>query len=153
VKVIYTVSCGEPLNVGWTPVAAGQVSDIGPDWRGAISYRPHLIGVAKLPDSERAGTTRYLDRNAFAPTTPQQPFGNLGRNAIFGPSFWQLDAGINKSFRITEGSSLQFRSEFFNMLNKTNFRPPVVNWSAANFGTFTQTYQPRQIQFALKFIF
>jgi hypothetical protein len=152
-NVINTAASGEPLNLIWTPAANTQVSDIGPDWRGAISYRPNLIGVAKLAESERAGTTRYLDRNAFAATTPQQPFGNLGRNAIFGPSFWQFDAGINKSFRITEGSSVQFRSEFFNMLNKTNFRPPVVNWSAANFGTFTQTYQPRQIQFALKFIF
>jgi hypothetical protein len=153
INAINTATSGEPLNLIWSPPANTQVSDIGPDWRGAISYRPNLIGIAVLPESERSGTVRYLDRNAFTGTTPQQPFGNLGRNAIRGPSFWQLDAGINKSFRFTERTSLQFRSEYFNMLNKTNFRPPVINWTAANFGTFTSTYQPRQIQFALKLIF
>jgi hypothetical protein len=54
---------------------------------------------------------------------------------------------------ITERFNLQFRSEFFNMLNKTNFRAPVINRSLTNFGQFTQAYQPRQIQFALKLQF
>jgi hypothetical protein len=106
-----------------------------------------------LTESARSGSVRYLDRAAFTGTTANQPFGNLGRNAIYGPSFWQLDTNIQKSFRLSERVSVQFRSEFFNMLNKTNFRAPVVNWSAANFGQYTQTYQPRQIQFALKVIF
>jgi hypothetical protein len=150
---INTMTTGEPLNLRWVPPTNTQVSDIGPDWRGAISYRPNLIGVAIVPEDQRAGTVRYLDRNAFTGTTPQQPFGNLGRNAIYGPSFWQLDTNVQKNFRITEGTTLQFRSEFFNMLNKTNFRPPVVDWSNASFGLYTQTYQPRQIQFALKLIF
>jgi hypothetical protein len=152
-NAINTATTGEPLNVLWSPAAAGQVSDITSDWRGAISYRPNLVGVAIVPESERAGTVRYLDRNAFAGPTPQQPFGNLGRNAIYGPSFWQLDTGVNKTFRFTERTSLQFRSEFFNILNKTNFRPPVNNWTNATFGNFTSTYQPRQIQFALKLLF
>ena len=150
---INTATSGEPLNIGWTPPATAQVSDIGPDWRGAISYRPNLIGTAVIPESARSGTIRYLDRAAFAATTATMPFGNLGRNAIYGPSFLQLDANIRKSFRLSERMNLQFRSEFFNMLNKTNFRAPVVNWSASTFGQFTQTYQPRQIQFALKLIF
>jgi hypothetical protein len=119
----------------------------------AISYRPNLIGTAKLPDAERTNRIQYLNRGAFAGPPPTAPFGNLGRNAIYGPSFLQLDANVQKNFRFTERFHLQFRSEFFNMLNKTNFRPPVVNWSAANFGVFTQTYAPRQIQFALKLMF
>jgi hypothetical protein len=72
---------------------------------------------------------------------------------VYGPSFWQLDSNIQKNFRITERFNLQFRSEFFNMLNKTNFRAPVINRSLTNFGQFTQAYQPRQIQFALKLQF
>jgi hypothetical protein len=150
---INILTSGEPLNIRWTPPANAQVSDIGPDWRGAISYRPNLIGVAIVPEAQRAGTVRYLDRNSFAATTAQQPFGNLGRNAIYGPSFFQLDLNVQKNFRITEAMSLQFRSEFFNLLNKTNFRPPVVDWSNASFGLYTTTYQPRQIQFALKLTF
>jgi hypothetical protein len=153
VSAINTVTSGEPLNLSWSPAANTQVSDIGPDWRGAISYRPNLVGTAILPESDRSGTVRYLDKAAFVGTTPDQPFGNLGRNAIYGPEFWQLDLNVQKSFRLTERFNVQFRSEFFNLLNHTNFRPPVINWSAANFGVFTQTYQPRQIQFALKLLF
>lgn len=152
-SAINTVTSGEPLNIGWTAPTNTQVSDIGPDWRGAISYRPNLIGTAKLSESARAGTVRYLDRAAFIGTTPDQPFGNVGRNALYGPGFWQVDMNVQKSFRLNERFNLLFRSEFFNMLNKTNFRAPAVNWSAANFGLFTQTYSPRQIQFALKLSF
>ncbi|MBC7926321.1 MAG: TonB-dependent receptor [Bryobacteraceae bacterium] len=152
-SAINTVTTGEPLNVLWTPAANIQVSDIGPDWRGAISYRPNLIGTAKLTDTARAGSVRYLDRAAFAGTTPDQPFGNVGRNSIYGPNFQQLDLNVQKNFRFTERFNMQFRSEFFNIFNKTNFRAPVVNWSAGNFGQFTTTYPARQIQFALKLQF
>jgi len=64
-----------------------------------------------------------------------------------------VDINVQKTFRITERVNVQFRSEFFNLLNKTNFRPPVVNWTALNFGQFTSTYPARQIQFALKLAF
>lgn len=153
VSAINTTASGEPLNVLWSPTAAGQVSDISADWRGAISYRPNLIGMAKLSESERTNKIMYLNRAAFTGATPDAPFGNVGRNAIYGPSQFQLDANVQKNFRFTERFNLQFRSEFFNLLNQTNFRPPVGNWSAANFGLFTQTYAPRQIQFALKLMF
>ncbi|MDZ4801400.1 MAG: TonB-dependent receptor [Bryobacteraceae bacterium] len=152
-SAINTATTGEPLNVLWSPLAAGQVSDIGPDWRGAISYRPNLTGTAVLPESQRAGTVRYLDRAAFSAPTPDKPFGNSPRNGFYGPGFWQLDVNVQKSFRITERVNLQFRSEFFNIFNHTNFRPPVVNWTVANFGQFTSSYPARQIQFALKLAF
>jgi hypothetical protein len=129
------------------------VSDIGPDWRGAISYRPNVTGDPRLSGSARTGIFWLDPAKVVIPTDASRPFGNLGRNAIYGPSFFQLDVNLQKNFRITEGSSLQFRSEFFNLLNKTNFRAPVVNRTAANFGQFTQTYPARQIQFALKLTF
>jgi hypothetical protein len=153
---IHTATSGEPLNVVYSPGTAFQVSDITSDWRGSTntSARPNLIGTAVMPEGRRQGTRFWLDPAAFAiPTDVSQPFGNLGRNSIYGPSFFQLDTNVQKNFRITESVGLQFRSEFFNLLNRTNFRAPVVNRSASNFGQFTQTYQPRQIQFALKLTF
>ncbi len=48
---------------------------------------------------------------------------------------------------------LQFRSEFFNILNHTNFGLPNAIITDAAFGTIRQTYSPRQIQFALKLMF
>jgi hypothetical protein len=48
---------------------------------------------------------------------------------------------------------LQFRAEFFNALNKTNFSPAAGNISNSSFGTITSTFPARQIQFALKLVF
>ena len=58
-----------------------------------------------------------------------------------------------QDFDIREGASLQFRSEFFNVLNNTNFGIPNTNTASSAFGTIRSTYPARQIQFALKLLF
>jgi hypothetical protein len=98
---------------------------------------------------------QYWNKAAFATPTASAPFGNLGRNALRRPNFWQWDLGVNKRFKIParEGMSLQFRSEFFNFLNHTNFGSPSSDITSAAFGTIRSTLPPRQIQFALKLMF
>jgi hypothetical protein len=51
------------------------------------------------------------------------------------------------------GGSVELRAEFFNLFNRTNFRAPNGNRSAAAFGTITTTYDPRQVQLGLKVTF
>lgn len=150
---INTLTSGEPYNLRYSPVAIFQVSDITDDWRGATWSRPNVTGDPMLQGDARTGVFYLNPAMVSIPTDPSQPFGNIGRNAVYGPSFWQLDTNIQKNFRITETVNLQFKSEFYNMLNRTNFRAPVVNRSTSNFGQFTQTYPARQIQFALKLSF
>jgi len=98
---------------------------------------------------------QYWNKAAFAMPTASAPFGNLGRNALRGPNFWQWDLGINKRFTIParEGMALQFRSEFFNLLNHTNFGSPSSDITTAAFGTIRSELPARQIQFALKLLF
>lgn len=73
---------------------------------------------------------------------------------MHGPHFWQVDFVATKRFAFPwRTSGLEFRAEFFNLLNRTNFRAPNGNRSSAAFGTITQTYDPRIIQFGLKLNF
>jgi hypothetical protein len=101
------------------------------------------------------GPSSYDVKLRYTFTTPpaDAPFGNLGRNAFRAPGLWQWDLAVNKNCRITEGTKLQFRSEFFNVLNHTNFGIPNQQSNSAAFGTITTTYAPRQIQFGLKLLF
>jgi hypothetical protein len=64
-----------------------------------------------------------------------------------------LDLGLHKDFRVTEGSRIEFRTEAFNVLNKTNFSAPNGNRSNNAFGTITSTMPWREIQMALRFVF
>jgi hypothetical protein len=85
--------------------------------------------------------------------------GNLGRNTFTGDNFTNFDMSIFKSFKITERLGLQFRTEFFNILNTTNFKLPGANFAGhnrindPNFGQASGAFDPRQIQFGLKLSF
>jgi len=83
--------------------------------------------------------------------------GAAGRNAFRNAGFWNMNFSMYKNFRITERSKLQFRSEFFNVLNHAvmeNLPNERKNLSSADFGRFVaQRNDPRIMQFALKFEF
>ena len=88
--------------------------------------------------------------------------GNAGRNSILGPGFQIWDFSMFKTFQLTERSHLEFRSEFFNIPNHTNFLlsksgPQQGNNStilgSSQFGILTAARAPRQIQFSLKLSF
>ena len=80
-------------------------------------------------------------------------YGSEGRNVVQGPGFAQWDFSAFKNIRVTESKNLQFRAEFFNLFNRTNFRLPNSDISSATFGQIQQALSPRLIQFALKFLF
>jgi hypothetical protein len=87
-------------------------------------------------------------------------FGNCGVGILRGPSQLNLDLGVQRSFAITEGSVMEFRTEFFNFTNTPKFGLPVNDFSlyapgvSNPFGQITSTVaNPRIIQFALKYSF
>jgi len=90
--------------------------------------------------------------------------GEMQRNSLTGPAFFNTDMGFAKSFKINERASLKFEGNFFNIFNHPDFLPPDLitdgaNLNSANFGkslaTFTnqQTGGPRITQLALRFDF
>ena len=81
-------------------------------------------------------------------------YGNFGRNTLYGPGLYNVDFSAFKNFSIKERATLQFRSEFFNLLNTPAFSNPNATITNSNFGTITSTKSDnRQIQFALKLLF
>ena len=84
-------------------------------------------------------------------------YGNVGRNTAVGPGAASLDFAIHKGFSVGENALIQFRAEFFNIMNRTNFGNPrrsafTSSGSAdGNFGQIVRTSTTsRQIQFALR---
>ena len=151
---INTIYAGEPVTFQYTPGVAFQVSGIAQDFRGANNYRPNVNGDPYAPDSERTINNWFNRNNITVPTDPSQPFGNAARNSVRGPLFWQVDLNIGRRIPMPWPSgSIELRAEFFNLLNRTNFRAPNGNRSAAAFGTITQTYDPRQVQLGMKVSF
>ncbi len=87
-------------------------------------------------------------------------FGNVGRNTLRGPDFFDVDVSVFKDFFFTEKWHLQFRAEAFNIENRPNFQNPSVgnstNYNTVSSGTYgriTGAYDPRVLQFALKLFF
>jgi hypothetical protein len=105
-----------------------------------------------LPGSQRS-PARYFNTAAFSAPAPFT-LGNSGINNVTGPPLWSVDTSLFKNFQVTERVDLQFRGEFFNVLNHPNLATPNSSLGVAQFGTVTaQTVPPRQIQFALKVVF
>jgi hypothetical protein len=81
------------------------------------------------------------------------PENMLGRNVFRGPGLWNIDAGLYKNFRITEGKTLQFRAEAYNLVNHANLFV-LGNTAEVNEGFVAgQRAGRRNIQLAAKFIF
>jgi hypothetical protein len=73
--------------------------------------------------------TPYYDPTAFAPVTEAR-FGTVGFNTLRGPNTANLDLGLFREIRITEGIKLQFRAEAFNATNTPHFSNPGNNASS-----------------------
>jgi hypothetical protein len=71
-------------------------------------------------------------------------FGNVGRNSLRGPGFFDADFGILKMFHIPhwERGTLGFGAQFFNVFNHANFDNPVANVASPLFGQVIRTVSP-----------
>ena len=93
---------------------------------------------------------------------PVGTYGDTGRNTLRGPGFFNMDVLLSKDTKLTEWLNVQFRAEFFNILNHPNFGIPTgsvftttgaISSAAGVITSTNQNTNPRQIQFALKFRF
>jgi hypothetical protein len=153
-NTINTANTGLPVSINYNPSGANDVTGLpqNADYRGVALLRPNVSGSAVSQSTPQSLLT-YFAGYTFTTPPASAPFGNLGRNAFRTPGLEQWDLGVDKNFFIREKIRLQFRSEFFNVLNHTNFGNPGNVSTSGSFGTITTTYPPRQIQFGLKLMF
>ncbi len=180
-SIINMMQSGTPFNLTYTPSATNQVSPtIANSFRGANLYRPNLVpGVNPKLNTQIAssGFIQYVNPAAFTfPTTntltngvstAASPFGNEPRNYLRNPAFYETDLALNKKFSTPiEALKVEFRSEFYNLLNHTNLYLPntvggtiaanqtvTPNLASNTGGIISSTFQPRVIQFGLKILY
>src|ERR1700752_1692760 len=117
-----TINAANPLPAGFvgvinTPLGGGSRN----------VRRPNLIpGVSPYLNNDR----NVINPAAFATPLPGT-FGDLQRNALRGPSFNQFDLVLNKRFRLTETTNIEFRTELFNIFNHANFAVPATTLNNA----------------------
>ncbi|MGA3185934.1 MAG: TonB-dependent receptor [Bryobacteraceae bacterium] len=151
-NTINTVHTGTPLDVAYGPSSINDVTGLSNDYRGEAFLRPNVTGSAASQSTAQSLNT-YFAGYTFTTPPATDPFGDLGRNSFRAPGLEQWDFAADKSFTIHEGIKLQFRSEFFNFTNHTNFGVPTTTTTSSAFGTIRTTYPSRQVQFALKLLF
>ncbi len=124
-------------------------------------------GVAKILNTQitsgpNTGYIQYTNPAAFnlpASAAGLSPFGNSGRNPLRNTPFYQTDLSLNKKFTTpVEGLKVEFRTEFYNILNHTNLYLPGTiggtnGTTATTGGLITSTFEPRIIQFGLKILY
>ena len=148
---IYTLQDGFPLSIGCNPATTANFGCYAPVASGQHIYAhkgPH-------------GTTQFLNPSAFveppaATTIGQTDYSPLGGppTQAHGPGYDNLDFSLFKKFRTSEKTNLEFRSEFFNLLNHPNFGNSFASLDFTNtaFGKITGTRGiGREVQLALKF--
>ncbi len=183
--LVFTASDGVPF----TPTFGTDGDPLGIKSGNPWDF-PNVVGGAGCKSLTNPGNpNNYIKTQCFAiPTAPDQAFykancdqtkgkpallecfnlrGNAGRNILIGPGTTEMDFSVFKNNyirRISENFNLQFRAEFFNILNHPNFHVPTVPGntdiflangtgnSAAGLLTSTNT-TAREIQFAIKIIF
>jgi hypothetical protein len=121
--------------------------------------RPTVLNGQTIPSSNGTATASATGTD----------IGNVGRNVVRGPKQTNVDFSIIKRFPISESKNIEFRAEFFNLLNHVNLANPISNLNAisssggsidpntgqiinpGDFGRIISTSNnPRLIQFALK---
>jgi hypothetical protein len=142
------------------PGGGGSIGTSGVDWTGSgESARADVVGDPKVSDRT---FSRQFNTAAFA-LPAKGTFGNAGPNILTGPSWTNFDTSIVKHIPLgSEKRTLQFRGEFYNVLNHTEYSSMDAGMSFntntgqqlnTTFGYVNGTNPPRIIQLSVRVLF
>lgn len=139
---IYTAQHGSPHTPTVSPDPANNGTPARPDrsCNGNLPFGSGTVG-------------KWYNPGCFAPALAYT-FGNSGRDVIFAPGIGNLDLLVDRTFRLHELKTLEFRSEFFNFTNSAHFGVPDMTVTDRQAGTISNDASPnREIEFALRLRF
>ncbi len=119
---------------------------------------PEVTGKVQFTNPRTVDLTQGLNHNYFSADNISDPnagtFGNLPHALCCGPALSDTDLVISKKTPINERWNTEFRAEFYNAWNHTQFNNPDGNFSDSTFGQILKVREgPRVMQFGLKFLF
>jgi hypothetical protein len=113
------------------------------------SLRPNVLRDPNLSDRKVA---QWFDTTAFAQPAADQ-FGSEGVGIVRAAGLVNFDISLQRFFKITERVRFQFRAEFFNAFNHTNFALPATTFGSPTFGQVTSAGPARQIELGMRIQF
>ncbi len=146
--------CGV-FDVGTPDYIGGEIAFHDPRSTNAVPGRPNSWFDGTGGGTPTAGTNPHFRRvgSAAIYELGAGRHGNFGRNVLRGPGFVNWQFAAFKRTKITESQSLEFRAEFFNLFNQAQFQTPEGSIGSVNFGRVLETFDPRFIQFSLRYMF
>ena len=139
VSGITSFQTGNPLSIGIAPDRLGT---------GGGGQRADIIAPVTVPKQK----TQWFSTSSFALPALGRA-GNSGRNIITAPGINNWDLSFSKRTEIRENMALQFRAEFFNFFNHTQWSGVGTTVGAGTFGQVTSARDPRIGQLGLRLLF
>jgi len=151
---IYRWASGAPVNV---ILGNGQDAALS----GTLLQRPNQVLDDPYKDKSGKAGSQWLNPAAFA-VPALGTYGNAGRNSVLAPPTWSFDMGLSRVFGLPNSNKIEARLEAYNVTNSFRpFFPPAggssgafqQNLNAPTFGQLRDSFDPRVLQLALKYMF
>jgi hypothetical protein len=137
---ILSIATGTPSTVvdnGYSSSLNGPGEQAVPNQVAAISYtkgRPN-----QNPSTCSSTSCKWFDPAAFARVTTAATMGNVNRNTLIGPGYFDLDGTLHRNFNIREGLTFQIEAVGVGLTNTPHFANPTVDLNSSNFGKVSGT--------------
>ena len=139
------------------PIQIGSLANVNDQIVYDPTFKPGTITIRKFNCGAKTDPVACPFNQGLGIISPLQ---RVGRGFLRAPGLFNVDASLTKRTQLTERLNMQFRAEFFNVLNVVNWNRPQQSIASPNFGVITaqrtlnsQGTQSREIQFGVKLEF
>ena len=149
---IFAFRSGDPLTVTGSGNSGTNLGRERGVWNGQNPYGGNACGGVKTACKSYLNTANFSTNPSYLVNLPLS-YGNVVKGSFVGPQYADWDVSIMRYFPVHEALQFQFRAEYFNVLNHTNFGDPTASVTNGAFGRITSASDPRIGQLSLKMLF